>query len=61
MDGEGLKDKSFKQRFAAFAPEAAAILLYKTSPNSARKEAFAKRKLWSYIWTAPIKYRKGGV
>ena len=45
-----MKDQSFKQRFAAFAIGAMAILLRKTSPNSARKEAFAKRKLWSYIW-----------
>jgi hypothetical protein len=39
-----LKDKSFKQRFVAFAIGAMAILLSKTSHNSARKEAFAKRK-----------------
>ena len=36
-------------RFAAFAIGAMAILHSKTSPNSARKEAFAKRKLWLYL------------
>jgi hypothetical protein len=36
-----LKDESFKQRFEAFAIGAMAISLRKTSPNSARKEAFA--------------------
>jgi len=41
-----LKDKSFKQRFVAFAIGAMAILLCKTSRNSVRKEAFARRKLW---------------
>lgn len=34
-------------RFAVFATEAAEILLRKTSPNYARKEAFAVRKPWS--------------
>jgi hypothetical protein len=43
---KGLKDTSFKRRFVAFAIGAMAILLSKTSPNSARKEAFAGRKLW---------------
>jgi len=44
--GKSLKDKSFKQRFAAFAIGAMAILLCKTTPNFIRKEAFAKRKQW---------------
>jgi hypothetical protein len=42
---QGLKDESFKPRFVAFAIGAMAISLRETSPNSARKEAFAKRKL----------------
>ncbi|MBQ2378391.1 MAG: hypothetical protein II297_08325 [Clostridia bacterium] len=36
-----MKDESFKQRFVAFAIGAMAILLRKTSTNSARKEVFA--------------------
>ena len=39
-----MKDKSFKQRFVAFAIGATAILLCKTSPNSARKESFREAK-----------------
>ena len=37
----------FQTRFVAFAIGAMAILLRKTSPNSARKDAFAMRKPWS--------------
>ena len=51
---KSLKDESFKQRFVAFAIGAMAISLRKTSPNSARKEAFAKRKLWLYLCDAQV-------
>ena len=39
-----MKDKSFKRRFVAFFIGTMKILLRKTSPNTARKEAFAGAK-----------------
>ena len=45
--GNKFERSIFQTRFVAFAIGAMAILLRKTSPNSARKEAFTKRKLRS--------------
>ena len=52
-----MKDKSFKRRFVDFAIGTTAILLRKTSHNSARKEAFARRKpmvINMLLWLAII-------
>ncbi len=53
-----LKDKSFKRRFVAFAVLTTVILPDKTSPNSAKKDAFADAKAMVVKMNLPSPFLK---